>query len=193
MGQTRASASYTLWDAVQELERQAAGLCPPTRQRQCGSDCCRALENTGGRVVAVTLPDLIALAGYLERPRNFASLRGAVEQTVERYCSLSPFTGTYMLTGEGHGDVGAHGKATSCPFLSLDGRCQVYTVRPVLCRIFFHCDWVADRLSWDARLDAQVTNRILSLAANMGALWEGHSGLVWRQPWRYDAISLEEG
>jgi hypothetical protein len=140
------------------------------------------MPEAGGRVVAVTLPDLIALATYLEQPTDKISLRRAVEGLVERHCTLSPFTGTYMLTNRAGG--------SACPFLGPGGRCQVYTVRPLLCRIFFHCEWVEGQLNWDLQTDSQVVDTVLKLAVAMGNLWEGHSGLLWSQPWRYDEIGV---
>lgn len=131
-------------------------------------------------MVAVTLPDLIALATLLHHPRDRSELRSAVEALASTYCTLSPFTGAYMLTGtEDH-----------CPFLDDDGRCTVHAARPLLCRVFFHCEWVGEELRWDKGLDHRVLGVVLALAQDMGRLWKGHAGLVWRAPWRYDLIPL---
>ncbi len=171
-----------LLDAIHRLERQAGSLCRPA-ETHCNSDCCRALPDVGGRVVAVTLPDLIALATLLHRPRDKSELRAAVEELVRSHCTLSPFTGTYMLTG-----VAGH-----CPYLGDDGRCTVHATRPLLCRLFFHCGWVGKALQWDGGLDRRAVDLVLGLAQDMGRLWKGHAGLLWRAPWRYDLIPLGDG
>ena len=169
-----------LLDAVLTLERQAGTVCRPA-EALCHSDCCTAWDAAGGRVVAVTLPDLIALAAYLEQPTDEGSLRQAVAGLIKRHCTISPLTGTYMLTG-------SDGR---CPFLSLEGSCTVYTARPLLCRAFFHCQWAEGRLKWDEHLDNRVMEAAHSLALDLGRQWRGHAGLLWRRPWRYDHIQLE--
>jgi len=173
----------TVLDAADILQAQAAGACTAAARARCHSDCCHALSGSHGRVVAVTLPDVIALAAYLHQPRDERELRSAVAQIMEHHCTLSPFTGCYMLTG-------AHGDNSPCPYQSADGSCSVYSVRPLLCRVFFHCEWIGHNLWLDRALDDRLTARILEMAEELGRYWPGQAGLLWRQPWRYDQVLL---
>ncbi|MGQ9554067.1 MAG: YkgJ family cysteine cluster protein [Anaerolineae bacterium] len=172
----------TLLDGANALIAQAAGLCDTVRRSQCRGDCCRAEEQSQGRVVAVTLPDLIALATYLYAPSSKRDLKAAVADLVGRQCALSPFTGTYMLTAENG----------ACSFLDTEAQCSVYTVRPMLCRLFFHCPWIGEALHWEHSLDGLVVGRVLDMAQSLGCHWSGQAGILWRQPWRYDEVELSE-
>jgi Fe-S-cluster containining protein len=138
--------------------------------------------SSGGRVVTVTLPDLIALATYLYRPASDLELREAVAAVLRDQCTTSPFTGTYMLTG----------KTGACPFLGDDKHCTVYAARPMLCRVFFHCEWTGHKLQWDRAADERLVGQVLSLAYDLSRYWKGHEGLLWRRPWRYDEIAADE-
>jgi len=170
----------TLLDGAEALIAQAAGLCDTAKRAQCRGDCCRTEEQSQRRVVAVTLPDLIALAAYLYTPTSKRNLKAAVADLVGRLCTLSPFTSTYMLTAED----------SACPFLDAEARCSVYTVRPMLCRLFFHCSWIGEALQWEQSLDGLVVGRVLDMAQNLGRYWSGQAGILWRQPWRYDEVEL---
>jgi len=175
------SGPESLLDAILILQDQAGRLCRPD-VFGCGSDCCHAARAVGGRVVAVSLPDLIALATYLHRPTDRPTLQAVVADLLEQHCSRSPHTGAYMLTS----DSGA------CPFLGEAGACTVYSVRPLLCRVFFHCEYIGGRLHWDNVLDERVMRTLHGLAHDLSQHWKGQSGLLWRAPWRSDAIPLAE-
>lgn len=173
-------AGETILDAAQRLQSSARGLCSHEARRRCRADCCHAEEVRQGRVVGVNLPDLIALATYLYRPTDRASLRAAVAGILREHCTLSPVTATYMLSRP-------DGR---CPFLGQGDACTVYTVRPLLCRLYFHCKWIGERPHWNTDLDNLVMGAVLDLALDLGRYWEGHAGIVWRRPWRYDALPL---
>lgn len=167
-------------DAVRTLEDQAGRLCRP-QEFGCGNACCRAARSAGGRVVAVSLPDLIALAAYLHRPADEKTLQATVTELLEQHCTRSPFTGAYMLTGtEG-----------VCPFLTDHG-CTVYSARPMLCRVFYHCEHIGGRLHWDDALDGRVMRTLHGMAHDLSRHWKGHAGLLWRAPRRCDAAPLYE-
>jgi len=175
------AAEPDLLSAIEVLLSQAGPLCRPAGVG-CGSDCCHAARSVGGRVVAVSLPDLIALATYLYRPTDRPSLQAAVADLLEQYCTRSPHTGSYMLTGNDGG----------CPFLGEQGACTVYVVRPLLCRVFFHCEYIGGRLHWDSALDERVMRTLHGLAHDLSQHWKGQAGLLWRAPWRSDAIPLAD-
>ena len=170
----------TLLDAAEALLAQASGLCTGPDRAACGGDCCHVPQEQARRVVTVTLADVIALAAFLFRPSDGAGLRLGVARIISESCSASPFTATYMLRAV----------RGACVFLGEGNRCTVYTVRPLLCRLFFHCDWTGQRLQWDRLLDERVVGQTLAMAAELCRQWEGHAGLLWRQPWRYDEIDL---
>jgi Fe-S-cluster containining protein len=172
----------TILDAAEALIAQASGLCSPADQAACHADCCHVPLSSGGRVVTVTLPDVIALATYLHRPRSSAELREAVATILSEWCVTSPFTGTYMLAG----------KTGACPLLGEDNHCTVYAVRPMLCRVFFHCEWTGHGLKWDRAVDERLMGQVLNMAYDLCRLWKGHEGLLWRRPWRYDEIPADE-
>lgn len=168
----------TILDAAEALIAQAAGLCCAADQAACKADCCHVPASSGGRVVTVNLPDLVALATYLYHPTDRAQLRDAVAALLREDCAASPLTGTYMLAGQ----------SGACPFLGSDNHCTVYAARPMLCRVFFHCEWTGYRLKWDRALDESVVGQVLSMAYDLCRLWKGQEGLLWRRPWRYDEI-----
>jgi len=172
----------TLLEAAEDLMARAAGLCNSEMRSQCQSDCCRAMDGSHGRIVVVTLPDLIALAGYLYKPQDYASLQEAVGGLLTEHCTLSPNIGAYMLTG-------SDGR---CPFLDVSGRCTIYTVRPFFCRLFYHCEWIGEALNWEREFDERVVNALLDLAVQLGRNWKGHAGIVWHLPWRYDEITVPD-
>lgn len=171
----------TILDAAESLIAEAAGLCSATDRLACGGNCCRVPAKSGGRIVTVTLPDLVALAGYLYRPRERAALRDAVSRLITENCAVSPLTGTFMLASQ----TGA------CRFQGDDGRCTVYSVRPMLCRLFFHCEWTGYRLPWDRQRDEALVGQVLGLAHDLSRLWKGHEGLLWQRPLRYDEIPAD--
>jgi len=171
----------TILDAAESLIAEAAGLCSEADRIACGGDCCHVPAKSGGRIVTVTLPDLVALAGYLYSPRDHAALRAAVGRLIAEDCSASPLTGTYMLTSQ----------SGACRFQGDDGRCTVYCVRPMLCRLFFHCEWTGYRLPWNRQSDEALMGQVLNLAHELSRLWKGHEGLLWQRPLRYDEIPAD--
>jgi Fe-S-cluster containining protein len=169
-------------EAARVLASQAAGLCSPERRALCGSDCCRPLPGAHGRVVAVTLPDLVTMARHLYGQGQPFQLQEAVEELLRCYCSLSPYTGAYMLAGSGQ----------CCPFLSESGLCAVYEARPLLCRLFYHCEWIGSALQWDWQLDARLMRAVLALAQQLARLWPAQRNRLWRTPTSYEVIALPE-
>lgn len=175
------SRGMALLDALEALVAPAKPLCNLSRLAECHSDCCRALEGAAGRVVAVTMPDVVALATYLRQPRDACALWSACEEIISSYCTLSPFTGAYMLTGSDD----------NCPFLHEEGICTVYTVRPLLCRAFFHCPWIGDELALlDKNMDRVVVDSILRMAQELACYWPSQPERLWREPLRYDELIL---
>ena len=132
--------------------------------------------------MTVTLPDLIALATYVHRPRDRAELRAAVARLIREDCSVSPLTGTYMLAS----------RSGACRFLGNDNHCTVYAVRPMLCRLFFHCELTGYLLAWNRQRDERLVGQVLGMAYDLCRLWKGHEGILWRQPWRYDQMPADE-
>ncbi|MHB0877692.1 MAG: YkgJ family cysteine cluster protein [Anaerolineae bacterium] len=168
----------TILDTAESLIAQASGLCSPSDQATCQADCCHVPASSGGRIVTVTLLDLIALATYLYQPSDRTELRAAVARLIEEDCTVSPLTGTYMLAT----------RSGACHFLGPDNHCTVYAVRPMLCRLFFHCEWTGHGLTWNRKVDERLVGQVLGMAYDLCRLWKGHDGILWRGPWRYDEI-----
>jgi len=170
----------TLLDGAEALAAQADGLCDEARRAICRSHCCHAPLDSQQRIVAVTLPDLIGLVGLIHRPAGQAELETATGRLLAEHCSVSPVTGNYMIVA----------RRGACPYLDAQGRCAVYSARPMLCRIFFHCEWIGGALKLDRELDNAVAGGVLNMAVSLGRYWRGHAGRLWRQPWRYDEVEL---